>query len=44
MYATPNVVKLMCIPLFQFRMCYHDGVRVNDTVHLLYMLIFKSCL
>ncbi len=26
LYVTPNVVELMFIALFQFRVCYHDGV------------------
>ncbi len=46
LYVTSNVVKLMFIAYFSlmsltmmvFSAC------VNDTVHLLYMLLFKSCL
>ncbi len=26
LYVTSNVVKLMFIALFQFHVCYHDGV------------------
>ncbi len=26
LYVSPNVVKLMFIALFQFHVCYHDGI------------------
>ncbi len=45
LYVTSNVVKLMFIAYFSLSLAMMGfSACVNDSVRLLYMLLFKSCL
>ncbi len=44
LYVTPNVVKLMFITYFSLLSVTMMVISVCVNVHLLYMLLFKSCL